>query len=431
VIRVVLLLTVVILLAGCSGDEDAPPSTATPRTVPTTLPFGFTPVPTEPTPGAVEAPRQPVGLSVEPQGANVTPRNLPNPPASPFIAWDGASVVLYDTQTGRETKLGRGSVSRPAFGGNHFVYVSDAEVWLVDLSTMQRQSLGSGYVAYFLGDSHIVVNPGDNNFLAIELATGTRVSVAELKDPLLKSMAQNRWGGTFRARWIDNRYAVRLVKDPEVVCTQAGNDRELCEARAGEEWLVEDVTTGQILYMFRANKVEPAGPGEIVVATTPACRGPDNALIECYEVLAKLENETPEAYIAGTSNIYVVNLESGEASFVATATYNASVRFWPMNWPLVADASYVAWTESYCGQPSGQTRIFDRSTTQLTEVNVSAWLSLRDGRLGFGEFGPLSIFDPRAFQYTAVLPDVTDVSWSADMRYAAVGAAFGHGGLCG
>ena len=119
------------------------------------------------------------------------------------------------------------------------------------------------------------------------------------------------------------------------------------------------------------------------------------------------------------------------ASFVATATYNASVGFWPMNWPLVADASYVAWTESYCGQPTGQTRIFDRSSIQLTEVNVSGWLSLRDGRLGFGEFGPRSVFDPRTFQYAAMLPDVTDVSWSADMRYAAVGAALGHGGVCG
>ena len=429
-IRLVLLLAVVVLLVGCSGDDELPPATSTPRTVPTTPPFGFTPMPTEPTPGAVELPRQPVGLSVEPQGANVTSRALPNPPASPFSAWDGAAVVLYDTQTGRETKMGRGSVSRPAFGGNQFVYVSDAEVWLVDLATMQRQSLGPGYVAYFLGDSHVVVNPGDNNFVAIELATGTRSAFGEIKDPLLKSMAQSRWGGTFRARWVDNRYAVRLVKDPEVVCAQAGKDRKICEARAGEEWMVEDVTTGQILYMFRANKVEPAGPGEIVVATTPACRGPDNALVECYEVLATLENQTPEAYIAGTSNIYIVNLGTGEASFVATASYNASVRFWPMNWPLVADASFVAWTESYCGQPSGQTRIFDRSSTQLTEVNVSAWVSLRDGSIGFGEFGPRLVFDPRTFQYAAVLPEVTDVSWSADMRYAAVGAAFGHGGLC-
>jgi DNA-binding beta-propeller fold protein YncE len=384
-----------------------------------------------PTPGAVEPPRQPIGLSSEPQGANVISRNVLNPPASPFSAWDGASVVLYDTQTDRETKMGRGGVAHPAFGGNYFVYVSDAEVWLVDLATMQRQSLGPGYVAYFLGDAHVVVNPGDNNFVVIEIATGNRVPVGELKDPLLKSMAQNRWGGAFRARWVDGRYAVRLAQDPAQACSQAGAGRDLCEARAAEEWIVEDVTTGQVLYMFRANKVEPAGPGEVVVATTPACRGHDNALVECYEVLAKLEQESPEAFIEGVSNIYIVNLESGEASFVASAAYNASARSWPMNWPLVADASFVAWTESYCGQPAGRTRVFDRTTAQLTELNVSAWLSLRNGELGFGEFGATAVFNPRTFQYTTVLPDLTDVSWSADMRWAAVGAAFGHGGLCG
>ena len=102
-----------------------------------------------------------------------------------------------------------------------------------------------------------------------------------------------------------------------------------------------------------------------------------------------------------------------------------------MNWPLVADSSRVAWTESYCGQPPGRTRILDRESAQLTELNLSAWLTLRNGQLGFGEFGATAVFDPEALEYTAVLPDVVDVSWSADMRWAAVGAAFGHGGLCG
>jgi hypothetical protein len=327
--------------------------------------------------------------------------------------------------------MGRGSVARPAFGANSFVYVSDAEVWLMDLTTMQRRSLGPGYVAFFLGDGHVVVNPGDNNFVMIDLATGERTAVSAIKDPLLKSMAQSRAGGTFKARWVDGRYAIRLAQDPAIACAQAGPSRRLCEARASEEWVVEDVTTGQVLYQFRANKVEPAGPGEIAVATTPACRGQDNMLVECYEVLAKLETESPESFIEGVSNIYVVSLASGEASFVATATYNASARHWPMNWPLVADASFVAWTESYCGQPSGRTRVFDRDSTQLTELNLSAWRTLRNGQLGFGEFGATAVFDPSTFQYESVLPDVTDVSWSADMRWAAVGAAFGHGGLCG
>jgi hypothetical protein len=339
--------------------------------------------------------------------------------------------VLYDTQTGRETKMGRGSVARPAFGGNHFVYVSDSEVWLVDLTTLQRQSLGAGYVAFFLGAAHVVVNPGDNNFVVIDLATGERFPFSEIKDPLLKSMAQARSGGAYQARWVDGRYAIRQAQEPTIACSQAGADRRLCEARASEEWVIEDVTTGQDLYVFRANKVEPAGPGEVVVATTPACRGQDGGLVECYEVLAKLEKEAPETFIEGLTNIYIVNLESGAASFVATASYNASGRAWPLNWPLAADASTVTWTESYCGQPAGFTRIFDRESVELTQLNVSAWVSLRNGLLGFGEFGATAVLDPDTMQYTAVLPQLTDVSWSLDMRWAAVGAAFGHGGLCG
>jgi hypothetical protein len=429
VIRLTLLLGAALLLAACSGGDDEAP-TPTVITVPTTPPFGFTPVPSIPTPGNATPPRQPIGLSLEPQPASAERVNAPATQASSFSAWDGASVVLYDTQTGRETKMGRGSVARPAFGGNRFVYVSDAEVWLVDLATLQRESLGAGYVAFFLGDGHVVVNPGDNNFVVIELASGARTAFTDLQDPLLKSMAKARAGGAFRARWLDGRYAIRLAQDPSTACSQSTEQR-LCEARAAEAWIVEDVAIGQVLYSFRANKVEPAGPGEVVVATTPACRGGDGSLVECYEVLAKLAKESPETFVEGVSNIYIVNLESGNASFVATASYNASGRFWPLNWPLAADAATVTWTESYCGQPMGLTRIFDRASAELKELNVSAWVSLRNGQLGFGEFGATAVLDPSTMQYRVVLPEVTDVSWSADMRWAAVGAAFGHGGLCG
>jgi hypothetical protein len=102
-----------------------------------------------------------------------------------------------------------------------------------------------------------------------------------------------------------------------------------------------------------------------------------------------------------------------------------------MNWPLAADENYVVWTESYCGEPRGLTRILNRATGEITELDQGHWVTLRNGRVGLGEFGAKAVVDPASLTYTTVLPELADVSWSADLRYAAVGQAFGHDGVCG
>jgi hypothetical protein len=86
--------------------------------------------------------------------------------------------------------------------------------------------------------------------------------------------------------------------------------------------------------------------------------------------------------------------------------------------------------ESYCGEPRGLTRIYDRATGQITELNASDWLTLSDGRLGLGEQGATTIIDPATLEYVAVLPELSGVSWSPDLRYAAVGQALGRVGVC-
>jgi hypothetical protein len=430
VTRLLLGALLVVLVAACSGNDNGG-ATPTPGSGGSAS-AGFTVAPgATAEPGATPAPRELTGLSSDPQQATVTPHPLEQPPATKFAGWDGTSVVLYDTVTGKETRFGKGMISAPAFGGNSFVYTSEGEVWLVDLASMQKRSLGKGLVAYFLGDKTVVINPGDNNFVAVNLDTGGTAPLLQITDPLLKSMATQRWGGAFRAQWLDGRYAIRLASTPDVACAQGSSDRPLCEAQASEDWEVEDVQTGEVLYRFRANQAAPAGPGEIVVATSPTCVAEDGTAIGCFELLDKIEKDNPEATAQGSTNIFIVNLATGESTFVATATYNVTARSWPMAWPLVANESYVAWTESYCGNPSGLTRILDRSTGQITELNVSAWLTLRAGKLGLGEFGARSILDPKTFQFLTVLPQLGDVSWSGDLRYAAVGGAFGHGGICG
>jgi hypothetical protein len=157
-------------------------------------------------------------------------------------------------------------------------------------------------------------------------------------------------------------------------------------------------------------------------------------LKECYEVLANLEAQNPapgQIAVAGTTNIFLVNLTTGDATFVATATYNAATGRWPMSWPLVANEHYVAWTESYCGEPRGATRLFDRATGQIAELNSGDWLALADGRLGLGEQGATAVIDPATLQYLTVLPELAGVNWSRDLRYAAVGQGFGRAGVCG
>jgi hypothetical protein len=184
---------------------------------------------------------------------------------------------------------------------------------------------------------------------------------------------------------------------------------------------------------LEANRVEPAGFGQIVIATTPLCNEA-KWITECPTVLTKLEaqNATSGSRVAveGTTNIFLVDLATGEATFVATATYNPLTGSWPMSWPLVADEKFVIWTESFCGEPRGLTRIYDRATGEITELNVSDWLVLSDGRLGFGVQGATAVIDPVTLEYLAVLPELSGVSWSPDLRYAAVGQALGRAGVC-
>lgn len=441
-IRLATLVLVSLLLLACSGDDDSQEPDASPR--PT---FAATPRPgTTAIPGATVRPTISVddyesqlqlkGVYRPPEITHVAATaQLPERPKTDFAAWDGASVVVYDIETGEAHDFGPGSLARPAFGEHYFVYTSaDHEVYAVDLRTMQKQFIAKGILAYFLGNDYVVVNPGDNNFFGVDMKTRERIDLAELRDPLLQSMASLRWGGSFLARWIDGRYAVRPVENPQAVCEGSGPEQRLCLADTSSKWLVEDVWTEKVVLAFEANAVQPAGPGEIVIATTPLCNEA-NWITDCPEVLSKLEAQAgaqgAPAAVQGTTNIFIVNLTTGEATFVATASFNARTGAWPMKWPLVANADFVAWTESYCGEPRGLTRIYNRATGQITELNVSEWLYLADGRLGIGENGATAIIDPLTFEYTAVLPELSGPTWSKDLRYAAVGQSFGRGSVCG
>lgn len=438
---VTLLVLLPVLVVACSGDDtpdeaqSSPTVTAvvTPRPGSTAVP-GATVDPTIDI-GSFDPVLQLKGVYRPPMITTVTNVvELPERPKTQFAAWDGASVVIYDTETGEAHDFGPGSLALPAFGKSHFVYTSaDNEIYTVDLATMEKRYVARGILAYFLGDNYIVINPGNNNYYGVNAKTGDRVDLEAIGDPLLKSMASQRWGGAFLGKWLDGRFAIRLAENPQAACEQTGAEQRACLADVSSKWLIEDVWTRDIVLAFEANKVEPAGPAEIVIATTPLCNEA-NWITDCPEVLTKLEaqNANPGANVAveGTTNIFLVNLLTGDATFVATTAYNAATGRWPMNWPLVANEHYVAWTESYCGEPRGVTRIYDRATGQITELSTSEWLVLADDRLGLGEQGATAILDPATLEYLSVLPELSGVSWSPDLRYAAVGQGFSRGGVC-
>ena len=440
-IRVVAFILVSLLVIACSGDDDADepdaatrvPSVSTPRPG-STPPPDTTAVPTVSI-DSFDTLFQLRGAYRTPERTDVTTvLELPQRPKPQFAEWDGVSVVIYDTETHEAHDFGPGSLALPAFSKDHFVYTSAGrDIFVVDLATFEKRFLARGLLAYFLGNHYVVINPGDNNFYAMNVNTGTRVEMWEIRDPLLNSMTSQRWGGAFRAKWIDGLYAIRLVENPQAVCELSGAEQRSCIASASSKWLVENIWTGEIIMALEANRVEPAGFGHIVIATTPLCNEA-KWITECPTLLTKLEaqNATTGSRVAvgGTTNIFLVDLATGEATFVATATYNPLTGSWPMSWPLVADENYVIWTESYCGEPRGLTRIYDRATGQITELNVSDWLTLSDGRLGFGEQGATSVIDPVTLEYLAVLPELSGVSWSPDLKYAAVGQALGRAGVC-
>ncbi len=441
VIRLAGLVLVALLVLACSGGDDAAEPAASPSVTAVSTPRpGSTAVPgttAQPTIAldSFDPEVQLKGVYRPPQEvAAASVVELPARPKAQFAAWDGASVVIYDTTTGEAHDFGPGSLAQPAFGKNHLVFTSaDYEVYAVDLRTMEKKSVGHGVLAYFLGDNYIVINPGNNNYYGYDVLTNKRVDLDEITQPLLQSMLLQRWGGIFLAKWLDGRYAVRLAENPQDVCENTGAEQRACVADVSSKWLVEDVQTQKIVMAFEANKVAPAGHNEVVMATTPVCYEA-SWITDCYDVLSKLEAQSSssggQVAVEGTTNIFLVDLTTGDATFVATATYNASTGLWPMNWPLVANKDFVAWTESYCGDPKGVTRIYNRATGEITELDRGDWLVLADGRLGLGEQGATAIIDPGTLAYLAVLPELSGVSWSSDLRYAAVGQGFGRGSVC-
>jgi hypothetical protein len=388
-----------LFLAACGGEEtpvSTPPATAEPRTsTPPATAELRTPTPEPATVTGLFADRRPTKADVS--------RSLSPPPASSFQLWDGASTVIYDTLTGEETNLGEGSLGAFSPDSTRMVWVAnprapfeDGEAWLIDLSTMEKRSLGPGHLAAFVDNDRVGISLPGNNSQIMDLRSGARQELKGIPFPQPSDTVTT-----------DDGYELRKEQSSDYPFLRSS-------------FFLTDPNTGRALLEFEAYQALPAGPGSLAVATSPVLSGP----VDMHGLQG------------GTLNIFIVDINSGRAQFVATSRYS------PPNWPLAANANYVMWTEDYCGQPPGSTWLYDRRDSRLTETNGSLWATFTPGGLiASGAFGATVLIDPATLEYKAVIPgqapdaegrgSAGDVSWSPDYRYASHGLAWGHGGLCG
>lgn len=392
--RMRLVLGVVALTAGlvaCSGDSK---TEMTPTPAPTDTPATATLAPT-PTPTQTPTAPRHIVLDTSPkqQPPEVT-RAIGPPPSSTFPPWDGKSTVIYDNQTGKALDLGPGSQPASfspdgtkaawAAGGK---FAEGTEVFVVDLPSGQPRSLGPGWMAQFIDNATIVMlSVGGYERTIVDVVSGARRPYA---------------GEPFPASLL--RPAARTSEGFAVEPANPDRDSQV------RTYTVRDAGSGSVLLTFDAASVTPAGKGELAAAAPP---------------------------VDGQSNVYLIDIRSGAATYVASARPDV------VNWPFSATADSVLWVDGYCVLPRGQTTLFDRKSGQLVRFDTGGssgtdrWMLLTPGGLlAAGSFGATVLIDPATATFKVVIPGrpdgwAGDVSWSADYRYASHGPYGGHGGIC-
>jgi hypothetical protein len=448
-----------VLLVACSGDDNSP--ALTPSII-ATRPAGTTPIVTTVTPvscapqlhGCFVPPTLPVmptpgpplsevtGLFVEPRATTPTRRStLPTQQPSTLPPHDGVSVTVYDVVENKHYVFEHGIPG--SFSGDRFLYVatggaSAGNVWLVDLKTGAKRSLGKGVSPVFIDANTVVAFLVGNERVVIELDTNQRRDLIDVPEPRrgeIERIADSRTyyrmvhaadGTALRVR---NAFATPGLPPPDDC--KAATDR-FCDMRRAEEFIVSDARFGTV-FRLRAHRVESGAPGEMLVATSPQCDD-GGRLVWCGEVLDRLPPPIAgqPTTIKGTTNIFAVDIATGAARFIATARYEPnSLYFGSVNWPLSGDANFIAWTEAACSNPPGRLRVLYRKSGAITEADLPAWITLQAGKMGIGPFGAHYLVEPDSLRHIVSLPLVMgDVRWSDDYRYAAVGQPLGHGGTC-
>ena len=401
-------LAVALTLVSCSDDDSTgepsstvPSSTETASTTPTLAPE---PTPTPPPSNATPPPLREIrGLLTEPREirSDVT-RDVP-PTTFDYPEWNRSSAVIYDIAKKTTIDLGPGSNVEWAPDSRRGVWIAyppgesqfgnNGRATLIDVRDGSRRDLGPARLTFFLdNDKVVVVAPGGNDSLILDLRTGATTSVLGVP-----ARQPNR----------TTPYYIEVVEGPTGSLRFGGNEEKTFELR--------ETATDFVLYHFTAYAAVLADARTLVVATPPAGGLQDLR-----------------------TNLFEVDIATGQATYVATALAS------PDNWPFRASSRWIAWTDAYCiydeaaNQPVGVLRLFDRTIGKITELRNPAsasgtfgpWFDLTSaGLLQIGTFSGGRLLDPDTLQYRAAISGI-HVNWTDDYAYAAQGQFGGHGGLC-
>ena len=377
-----------VLLAACSGDDEPAATVTAP------VPLTTTATSSAPTASPSTTPTGPIevsGLFTEPRELDADRETtLGSPPPSPFppiVRNDRQPTVLYDIEAEDTLALGPGQPGVFSPDSRRMAWIAgafgmDAELRVIDLDSREQEAFGEAhFIDGWADERTVVARLRDNTLILVDVESGTR-QPSGYEQPVPASIQGD----------------LRLEREPV-----AAGEGLTFMARVRDQF-------GALRLEVEAMDARFAGPGELLVAL-------------------------PWQDATATSNLFIVDLATGEASFVATAHLVT-----PNTLPLGATDAYIAWTDNYCavaatGEESeepGVTRLLDRATGELTDIRPALWIYLAPGnRLGLGEFGPTALLDLDTLEYSTVLPEgAVDVAWSPDYRYASTGSTGGHGGNC-
>lgn len=393
--RVLLMLLIAVALIGCGdGGSESPDSTEVAQTpVATTTAAVATATPV----GTAVASGDPAvvvtGLFSEPRAGSAPPMVTLDDSGAVEHTWDGESTMLYDTAAaGTATNLGPGTVGQFSPDGTRMVWVAldepslgSGEAWLIEIASGERRMLGEGRLAQFVDDQRVGVTSGNSTEI-IDLATDERETVDGIPNS----------GDPFTEVTPDG-YALRqeYASDyPFPVST----------------WFLTDPDANRLLLKFEAFRAVPAGHGTLAVATSLNFIGEADA----------------SGHRNGTTNVFLIDIATGEATFIATAPWAR------LNWPLAANDSYVAWTGDFCADEPGLTTLYERGSGELRQLDASLWVRAitDEDVLVAGGFGPKKLIDLERKEYRFSLEAAGDTTGTADYGYISAGRFGGHGGLC-
>lgn len=293
-------------------------------------------------------------------------------PDPPPPAWDPGHDIVIDTVTGNSFAIGGQHGFTGAFNATSTVFAwnTAVEVMVMDLPAGTTRTLALGVLGAppFLDENHAFVQNGSITE-SVDLVTGEHQRLT--RDPIPPPIDEE------------------ITPDGYVLA-----HNYVPSDQPPQPKILTDPRSQSLIIQIDAYDMRPAGHGSVVVATRPATQSSAGRLGR------------------GTSNIFLIDIATGAATFVATTAFVGEL-------PFAANDKFVVWTDSACDR--GTARIYDRRTGRITRLDQPLWSPILapGGNIVEG-FLPRRVIDPVSLEVIAALPREAPPLWSPDYRYAAL-----------